>query len=268
MMSPGHKPVAWSLARALILAGDSEKSEKILRKAVALDPEYDAASLNISDANALILLGHEAFQRKQLKKSEILFQKAVENQPESEEANFEYGMALWRNNKHSAAESAFQKVLSINSENHQAYEYLGKIYAVRNDLTRAITSVEKALELKPSWPELEKIYHLLKERLARKNEAKEDFQFFFATGNQKARQGDLEAAFDMFLKAAEIKKTASLMYNLGLVSHRMEKEEEALAYLKESLDLDPTDRNAKSLYRYILHHQTDAVRVGAESKTQ
>jgi tetratricopeptide (TPR) repeat protein len=266
MLNPGNKQAAWSLARALILMGEADRSEKVLRAAVAMDPDYDATTLDISDADALILLGREALQKKQLKKSVILFQKALEDKPGSEPAHFGSGSALRAGNKLADAESAFQRVVAINPENHQAFENLAKIYAVRGDLENAVACIQKSLELNPSQPNLENIYHQLQNRLAAKKATEADFDFYFKSGNQKARQGELQAAIDLLLKAAELKKTGPLMYNLGLVSHRLKKDEEALAYLKESLAMNPTDMKAKSLLKYILHHRINAVSIDAESK--
>jgi len=92
-LNPGNKRAAWSLARALILAGEAEKSKDVLQLAVALDPDYDVAAIDISEANALMLLGREALNRKQFGKAEILFQRALEDQPDAEAAYFGLGPA-------------------------------------------------------------------------------------------------------------------------------------------------------------------------------
>ncbi|UCD80273.1 MAG: tetratricopeptide repeat protein, partial [Desulfobacterales bacterium] len=265
-LDPGNKRAAWSFAGALILAGEAEKSEEVLRAAVTMDPNYDTEALDISDADALIFLGREALQSKQFIKSQILFEKALVDQPGSEEAHFGLGLALWRDNKLAAAESAFQKVVAINPESHQAFEYLGKIYAARDDLVNAVACVKKSLELNPSQADLEKIYHLLQNRLANKKDTEDRFEFYFKSGILKAKDGELQEALDMFLIAAEVKKTASLLYNMGLVSHRMQKNDDAAAYLKESLAINPTDINSKSLLKYILGRQMNVVIGDVESK--
>lgn len=58
----------------------------------------------------------------------------------------------------------------------------------------------------------------------------------------------------------------SLMYNLGLISHPFQKDEDAVVYLEESLAINPCDIKARSLLRYNQHRQMNVVRVGAESK--
>jgi tetratricopeptide (TPR) repeat protein len=267
MLDRGNKRAVWSLARALSIAGETDRSQKILKTAAAMDPDYDASALNIAEADALILLGREALDRNQFMKSEILFQKALQDQPASEEAYFGLGLAFWQNNKAAAAESALQRVVSINPERYQAFEFLGKIYAARDDLVNAVACVKKSLKLNPSQPELEKIYHLLQNRLADKKDAADKFEDYFKSGILKAQNDELQAALDMFLEASAMKKTAPLLYNMGLVSYRMQKDEDAAAYLREALALDPADIETKSLLKNILRRQSNVVRVHAESKT-
>ena len=184
----------------------------------------------------------------------------------AEEAYFGLGLALWRNNEAAAAESAFRKVVSINPERYQAFEYLGKLYAARDDLANAVTCVKKSLELNPSQPELENIYHLLQSRLADQKDAADKFEHYFKSGILKAQNNELQAALDMFIMASEMKKSASLMYNMGLVSYRMQKADDAAAYLKEALALNPADIKAKTLLKIISSRRANVVSVAPESK--
>ena len=266
MLDRGSKRAVWSLARALSIAGETDRSREILKAAAAMDPDYDVSALNIAEADALILLGRAALDRNQLKKSEALFQKALDDRPAAEEAYFGLGLALWRNNEAAAAESAFRKVVSINPERYQAFEYLGKLYAARDDLANAVTCVKKSLELNPSQPELENIYHLLQSRLADQKDAADKFEHYFKSGILKAQNNELQAALDMFIMASEMKKSASLMYNMGLVSYRMQKEDDAAAYLKEALALNPADIKAKTLLKIISSRRANVVSVAPESK--
>jgi len=137
---------------------------------------------------------------------------------------------------------------------------------VRGDLENAVASIDKVLKLTPSRPDLVGIRRELQNRLAVRKENEADFEFFFKSGIQNARKGDLQAAIDIFLKAGELKKTGSLMYNLGLVSHQLNNDEAAIAYLKESLAINPSDMKARSLMKFILHHRINVVRVEEESK--
>lgn len=267
MLDRRNKRAAWSLARALSIAGETDRSREILKAAAAMDPDYDAAALNIAEADALILLGRVALDRNQFKKAETLFQKALEDRPASEEAYFGLGLASWQNNDAAAAETAFQKAVSINPDRYQAFEYLGKIYAARNDLVNAVACVKKSLALHPSQPALENIYHQLQNRLADQKDAADRFEHYFKSGILKAQNDELQAALDMFIMASEMKKTAPLMYNMGLVSYRMQKDGDAAAYLKKALALNPADIKAKTLLKNILRRQANVVSVAPESKT-
>ena len=84
---------------------------------------------------------------------------------------------------------------------------------------------------------------------------------------RKSQNGELQEALDMFLKASELKKNGPLMYNMALVSHRMQKDDDTAAYLKEALAINPTDIKSKSLLKYILGRQINVVIGDAESKT-
>ena len=70
----------------------------------------------------------------------------------------------------------------------------------------------------------------------------------------------------MFLEASAMKKTAPLLYNMGLVSYRMQKEDDAAAYLKEALALNPADIKAKTLLKIISSRRANVVSVAPESK--
>jgi tetratricopeptide (TPR) repeat protein len=124
MLDSRNRQAAWSLARALIKSGEAEKSEQILKVAVALDPDYNAASLGISDAAALNFLANEALSRKQFTKAIILLENVLEQSPGSEEANFGLGTARRARNNLDAAQSAFQSVIAINPTDIKARSLL------------------------------------------------------------------------------------------------------------------------------------------------
>ncbi len=267
MLDPRSTPAIWSLTRALVKTGDADRLTRILRAAIKMDPDYDVASLDIRQADIWMSLARDEMYGTRFQKAAGFFQKALEIMPASGEAYFGLGAALWAQDRPAEAETALLQAVAIDAQNYRAWEYLGKVYAVRRDVVRALDSVETSLALNPRQPQLEEIRAILQEQVANKKMTAEDFEFYFKSGNRKARSGDFQAALNDYRKALAIKKTGALLYNLGLVSHRFAKNDAAVTYLKESLAMNPANREAKSLLKYILSDRPNAVTAGPESDT-
>jgi tetratricopeptide (TPR) repeat protein len=231
-----------------------------------MDPDYDVTLLDIRQADIWMSLARDEMNRKRFKNAAGFFQKAIEIMQASGEAYFGFGSALWAQDQPAEAETALLQAVAISPHNPQAWEYLGKVYAARRDVVRALDSVETSLALNPRQPQLEEIRVILQEQVASKKMTAADFEFYFKSGNRKARSGDFQAAIDDYRKALAIKKTGALMYNMGLVSHRFDKNDAAVSYLRESLAINPANREAKALLKYILSERLNAVAAGPESK--
>jgi tetratricopeptide (TPR) repeat protein len=261
-IDPKNAQAAWGLARSLVRTGDRERLRPVVKWAVSIDPGYDATQLDFKDVDLWVELAGDALGRKDYANARRLFQKAVDLEPISEKANIGLGSALMVLNRYKGAESAFQRVVASNPGNHQAYEYLGKIYAKWGDTQNAVAYVEKSLALRPNQVQLQQVYAHLQAKLQKQQKVKADFDFYFKSGIQEAKKGDLEVAKEMFLKAAEIKRYASVMYNLGLLSHRMQNEEDAIYYLQQAIALDADSIDARSLLRYIQSNQKLKLKTG------
>jgi tetratricopeptide (TPR) repeat protein len=265
MLDPRSTPAIWSLVRALAKTGDADRLTSVLRTAINMDPDYDAIPLDIRQADIWMALARDEMNRTRFQKAAGFFQKALEIMPASGEAYFGLGTALLAQDRPAEAETALLQAVAIDPRNPRVWEYLGKAYAVRRDVVRALDSVENSLALNPRQPQLEEIRAILQEQVANKKMTAEDFEFYFKSGNRKARSGDFQAAIDDYRKALAIKKTAALLYNLGLVSHRFAKNDDAVSYLRESLAINPANPEAKSLLKYLLSDRLNAVAAGPES---
>jgi tetratricopeptide (TPR) repeat protein len=261
-IDPKNAQAAWGLARSLIRTGDGKRLRPVVKWAVSIDPDTDATQLDIKDVELWLALAGDALGRKDYANARRLFQKAVDLEPSSEKANIGLGSALMVLNRYKGAESAFQRVVASNPGNHQAYEYLGKIYARWGDTQSALDCVKKSLSLSPNQEQLQQVYAHLQAKLQQQQKMKADFDFYFKSGIHEAKKGDLEVAKEMFLKAAEIKRYASVMYNLGLVSHRMQHEDDAVYYLQQAIALDADAIEARSLLRYIQRNQKLKLKTG------
>ena len=84
-------------------------------------------------------------------------------------------------------------------------------------------------------------------------------QAHFGRGSSAFQQGDLETAkysFEQSLKADNEQLKSKAMYNLGNTFYQNQKTEEALAFYRKALELDPTDKDAKHNYEIIRYqHQ-------------
>jgi len=80
----------------------------------------------------------------------------------------------------------------------------------------------------------------------------------FGRGASSFQQGDLETAkqsFEQSLKSEDESLQAKAMYNLGNTFYQNQKTEEALAFYRKALELDPTDKEAKYNYEYLKYQQ-------------
>jgi tetratricopeptide (TPR) repeat protein len=261
-IDPKKAQAAWGLVRSLVRTGERERLRPVVKWAVSIDPNYDATQLDLKDVDLWVELASDALGRKDYENARRMFQKAVDLEPSSEKANFGLGSTLMTLKRYKDAESAYQRVVASNPRNHQAYEYLGKIYANWGDTQNAVAYVEKSLSIRPNQVQLQQVYDHLRAQLQKKQKVNANFDFYFKSGIQEAKKGDLEVAKEMFLKAAELKRNASVMYNLGLLSHRMQNEDDAIYYLQQAVALDADSIDARSLLRYILSNQNLKLKIG------
>ncbi len=83
-------------------------------------------------------------------------------------------------------------------------------------------------------------------------------QAHFGRGSSAFQQGDLETAkysFEQSLKADNELLKSKAMYNLGNTFYQNQKTEEALAFYRKALELDPTDKEAKYNYEFLKYQQ-------------
>ena len=83
-------------------------------------------------------------------------------------------------------------------------------------------------------------------------------QAHFGRGSSAFQQGDLETAkysFEQSLKADNEQLKSKAMYNLGNTFYQNQKTEEALAFYRKALELDPTDNEAKYNYEFLKYQQ-------------
>ncbi|MDP6339198.1 MAG: tetratricopeptide repeat protein [Candidatus Marinimicrobia bacterium] len=80
----------------------------------------------------------------------------------------------------------------------------------------------------------------------------------FGRGSSAFQQGDLETAkqaFEQSLNSNDNQLKSKAMYNLGNTFYQNQKTEEALAFYRKALELDPNDKEAKFNYEFLKYQQ-------------
>jgi tetratricopeptide (TPR) repeat protein len=120
-------------------------------------PQPDGKSSD-SDGDAWRRIGRCALQQNQLSDAETAFRHAVEFKPTAEAYSL-LGMALVREERLSDAVPILRKAATIDSHEDQIFRAWGAYYLAQNDLKRAASYYQKALDmLHPDGPEFDGDY--------------------------------------------------------------------------------------------------------------
>lgn len=80
----------------------------------------------------------------------------------------------------------------------------------------------------------------------------------FGRGSSAFQRGDMETAkhgFEQSLKSHDVQLQSKAMYNLGNTFFKNDKKEEALAFYRKALELNPEDKDAKFNYEFLKYQQ-------------
>ncbi len=104
------------------------------------------------NTTANIALGESAFKSKNYKLSRTYYSKALVRDSKNEDALFglgqsEYYLGAKDASMDEVAKSTFERLLSINPNNAEAYAYLGKLAAANNEYKIANDNISKAIEI-------------------------------------------------------------------------------------------------------------------------
>ena len=80
----------------------------------------------------------------------------------------------------------------------------------------------------------------------------------FGRGSSAFQLGDMETAkhgFEQSLKSHDVQLQSKAMYNLGNTFFKSEKKEEALAFYRKALELNPEDKDAKYNYEFLKYQE-------------
>lgn len=183
-------PKLWfGLGLSQYLASRLNEAEQSLRKALALDPQYDAA---------YVVLGDLLDQSHRTADALEVFRKAMEMRPDLYLSYYYYGkLASKEGNVNSAdAIAKLRKAISLNPNFPQAHYELGKALAQAGQTSEAIQQLNKSLELDPdlaqSHYQLARIYKKLDDQVR----LSEQLRLYEET-NKKAKPEDLIQRLDV-----------------------------------------------------------------------
>jgi len=105
-----------------------------------------------AQVNSLLKDGNKAYKEKKYAQAQQSYEKALEKQKDSYDANFNKGDALFQEKKYKEAESSFQQAINLaknKREKEEGYYNLGNSYLQQEDLDQSISAYKNALKLKP-----------------------------------------------------------------------------------------------------------------------
>lgn len=172
-------------------------------------------------------MGLAKFREKNFDEAVIHFQKALEINPDHENARaaltnvakkaFNEGNTAYKRRNLEEAISQYEAVLSIDDQFYQAYYQLGVIKTKMQNISGAISSYKKALEINPDF-----------------------YKGWFALGIAKNRANDSEGAFLAFQKTVDVHPGYAKAYaEMGKIHLDNKAYSEAEDILKTAIQVNP-----------------------------
>ncbi|MBK8556502.1 MAG: tetratricopeptide repeat protein [Lewinellaceae bacterium] len=196
------------LALRLSQAGRFEPAKEILDRAMALDS---------TDAFVLMSLGAWYNYLKQYAAAAKVFEKVTVQEPENDLAWYNLGAAQYNAGDYHGAENAALESAQLNPDQFNAFDLLGLVYANWEQYETAASMYEKALAANP-------LHASLRVRLG-----------FVYVAMEKYEQA--EAEFHEAVRLNPEEKDPDVWYNLFYFAVYDGRLEEALGYLKRTLEL-------------------------------
>jgi len=228
---PGHPVAMHFLGVIAHQMGDNETGVDLLRKALAIKPDFDEAHFNLGIMLKELNKPDEAIQS---------YHQAIAINPGYAEAYNNLGTVLQKQFKLDEAETSYRKAIAINSDYAEAHNNLGNALKELNHLDKAESSYRTAIAIRPDYA---KAHNNL--------------------GNTQKELGNLEDAIACFHKALDIwPDYAEAHNNLGNTLKELGELDDAVASFRKALAIRPD---------FIQAHDnillTEQYRIGNTSKT-
>ncbi len=181
-LDPENPEIDMTLGLAYQARGDHEKAEEYLRTAIRKNPDYAAAHNNLGNLLVQKGKGEEAIREYEKAVSNVLY-------PTPEFGYYNMGREYARKKDLLKAEVMFQRAIALKPTFVEAYRGLAKVQSDKGQWEESTRTLERLVEVSPSyalgWVDLGRLYL----RLERPQEALEAFRNALAnTGDPSLRE--------------------------------------------------------------------------------
>ena len=201
-------------------------------RVIGLNPAASAGEATVVDGQIkepseivadLITEGNEALEAGKSKAAIEKYQKAVETQPEDEDAHFNLGIALARAGKTDEAKKAYERALEIFPDYAEVHNNLGNLLMKEGKFPEAIEHFKKSIATMPENSSAHNNY-----------------------GTALARQGNVNEAVTHFAEAVRLKPDfLQARVNLANAYAGLRRTQEAAEQLSIALKIDPSFQPAQ-----------------------
>jgi superkiller protein 3 len=253
----GREPVLrlLTLARALELAGDEARAERLLRSALVARPQevvlhfalaglltgqqpprWGEAVECLQAARALrpgqgVILAHAWAQVGRAEDGLALLRQLASQNRDSAWVQTALGFALFRQQRTEEAIRQYRKAIEINPRYAEPHNLLGGALHAKGELDEAIREYRKAIAINPRF-----------------------YQAHYNLGSSLHAKGEPGEAIKEYRKAIDINpRSARAHYNLGNALHDMGKLGEAIKEYRKAIEIDPRHVSARCNLGLALH---------------
>ena len=246
--------------RILAQKGNSEKALSLLKDMIAEDPESD--ELHMIYAQYLVDL-------KDYDLAEIELQEIVTKKPKHYDAIYSLALVKMQNKQPDEARNLFYKLIDVPKWQNQAFYYLGRIDAKKNQIKNAISWLEKinsgplVLDAQMTIVSLLAADKRLGEaqtnlRALHRHFPAQAHRFYLLEAELLNENHDYEGAFRVLSQALEsLPDHTQLLYTRALVAERLDRLDILERDLLRILEKTPDDPNALNALGYTLADRTD-----------
>ena len=198
---------------AYLESGRLQEAQQDFDKAVALNPKYPEAHLNVGIVN---------FRQGRAEAALQSYDAAIKFKPDYGDAYLNRGATLLQTGRHAEAMADFDRVLQLRSNNEQVYLNRGMAYLKLGKLQEAVNDLDEAIRLNPNLASA-----------------------YMNRGVVDAMQGHIESALSDIDKAAQLEpKNAEVYFNRGIVQGAAGHQQEALQDYSKAIELNPNYADA------------------------
>ena len=225
-IAPNNRDVIELSMVAAKVTGDKKKLKEKVNSLLAEDPNNDLANIELAD---------DALRLNNYKTAVSYYQKALEGNPESEDAMFGLGQCYYYLLKPEASRKYLNKLLEKNEMNADANLYLGKLEAESNKYRSAVKYVERARQAEPN-----------------------SLDVYLDLGSYKHRLLDSKGAEEAWTKAISLAPNFFLTYAYrASLYEEQSRFKEAYADYKKLIELNPNYYYAYESMGMLAWHEKD-----------